>query len=199
MDEDFDLINEDELDDVVNDDIDGLHRDDPNNHSEAGMLTSPLFENDPNGGVTVTDIFGGKHHYMDMEQAQALTDFMSGLPVSTPIVTPSADITPDITPDEGHLPTDIHTPTDLSFYDDKLLDAQHRLDRALEDASQAKNGTELEDAMNRQRQAQNDIEYWKNCRSQAEYNQTVEHQKFDRIINDGNRALNDLHDILNKQ
>lgn len=195
MDENLDLINEDVFEDDVSDIIHGVHFDDFKIHVESPMLASPSFENDPNGGVIVTDIFGGKHHYMDMEQAQTLTDFMSGFPVNSQPVMPFADITSD----EGHLPTDIHTPVDLSFYDDKLLDANRRLDRALDDAAHAVNETDLEDAMNRQRQAKNDLDYWEGCRSRAEYNQTVEHQRCDRIINGCNSALNDFHDILNKQ
>lgn len=46
------------------------------------MNTSPIFENDPSGGVIVTDIFGGEHHFLNMEQAQTLTDFMSGFQLS---------------------------------------------------------------------------------------------------------------------
>lgn len=30
------------------------------------MNTSPIFENDPSGGVIVTDIFGGEHHFLNM-------------------------------------------------------------------------------------------------------------------------------------
>ena len=126
------------------------------------MNTSPIFENDPNGGVIVTDIFGGEHHYMNMEQAQTLTDFMSGLPIATNPTSVS-----DSPSNAGPLPTDIHTPNDLSFYDGKLQDAQHRLDQG--------------------------------CRSQADYNQTIEHLKSDKIINDCNDALNKLHDILHNK
>lgn len=42
----------------------------------------PTYETDEAGGVTVTDIFGGTHHYSSMEEANLLTDFMSGLPTS---------------------------------------------------------------------------------------------------------------------
>lgn len=158
------------------------------------MNTSPIFENDPNGGVIVTDIFGGEHHYMNMEQAQTLTDFMSGLPIATNPTSVS-----DSPSNAGPLPTDIHTPNDLSFYDGKLQDAQHRLDQALDDATHSTNASELEDALSRQKQAENDIEYWKGCRSQADYNQTIEHLKSDKIINDCNDALNKLHDILHNK
>lgn len=59
---------------------------------------------DPNewGGVTVTDMFGGKHHYSSMEQAMSSTDILSGLPSScfTPMPTinlnaPSEIISPE--------------------------------------------------------------------------------------------------------
>lgn len=68
------------------------------------MNTSPIFENDPSGGVIVTDIFGGEHHFLNMEQAQTLTDFMSGLPIVTNPT--SVSNSPS---NAGHLPTDIHT------------------------------------------------------------------------------------------
>lgn len=144
-----------------------------------------------NEGAVVTDIFGGEHHYMDIEQAQAQTDFMSGLPITTNPTSASV-----FSSNEEHLPTDIHTPNDLSFYDDKLQEAQHRLDKALDDATHSTNPNELEDALNRQKQAKNDIEYWNGCRSQADYNQTMEHLKSDKIINDCNKALNNLHNML---
>lgn len=190
--EDFDFINDEDLhlDDY---DFDAeSHLDDSTMQNAPSMGVSPTYENDPNGGVIVTDIFGGKHHYMDMEQAQTLTDFFSGLPIHTMDSTP----THDSCSNDEHLPTDIHTPNDLTFYDDKIEEAQRKLDDAIEDASRATNARELEDALERQRQAKNDIEYWNGCRSQAEYNQTIEHQRTDKIINDVNEALNNLHDVL---
>lgn len=190
--EDFDLINEDFSDDPTNgsDTVNGLF-DNPTKQYGQSIATSPSFEDDPNGGVIVTDIFGGRHHYMDKEQAEALTDFISGLPTHTSAPMSTAEDSSD-----GCLPTDFHTPTDLSFYDDKLADAQERMNKALEDASHTKNEAELKDAMSRQRQAENDIQYWESYRSQEEYNQTIQHQKSDRIINDCNDALNRLHNIL---
>lgn len=190
--EDFDFINDEDLhlDDY---DFDAeSHLDDSTIQNAPSMGVSPTYENDSNGGVIVTDIFGGKHHYMDMEQAQTLTDIFSGLPVHTMDSTPAHD---SCSSDE-HLPTDIHTPNDLTFYDDKIEEAQRHLDDAIEDASRATNDKELEDALERQRQAKNDIEYWNGCRSQAEYNQTIENQRTDKIINDVNEALNNLHDVL---
>lgn len=38
------------------------------------------YDSQPDGTVIVTDIFGGKHSYMSMEQAQANTDILSGMP-----------------------------------------------------------------------------------------------------------------------
>lgn len=43
------------------------------------MNSSPIYNETPYG-VTVTDIFGGQHHYNSMEDAQMLTDVLSGLP-----------------------------------------------------------------------------------------------------------------------
>lgn len=190
--EDFNLINDDDLHlEYYNCDVE-QHFNSPTMQNAPSMGVSPTYENDPNGGVIVTDIFGGKHHYMDMEQAQTLTDFFSGLPIHTSDTTPSFDGTSN----EGHLPTDIHTPNDLTFYDDKIEEAQSKLDDVIEDATKTTNARGLEDALERQRQARNDIEYWENCRSREDYNQTIEHQRCDKIINDINDALNNLHDIL---
>lgn len=195
MDEDFEILYDDDVIDFPDDlpQIEEIHQEE-NGQTTPTMNTSPIFENDPNGGVIVTDIFGGEHHYMNMEQAQTLTDFMSGLPIATNPTSVS-----DSPSNAGAFPTDIHTPNDLSFYDGKLQDAQHRLDQALDDATHSTNASELEDALNRQKQAENDIEYWKGCRSQADYNQTIEHLKSDKIINDCNDALNKLHDILHNK
>lgn len=192
MDEDFEILYDDDVIDFPDDlpQIEEIHQEE-NGQTTPTMNTSPIFKNDPNGGVIVTDIFGGEHHYMNMEQAQTLTDFMSGLPIATNPTSVS-----DSPSNAGAFPTDIHTPNDLSFYDSKLQDAQHRLDQALDDATHSTNASELEDALNRQKQAENDIEYWKGCRSQADYNQTIEHLKSDKIINGCNDALNKLHDIL---
>lgn len=195
MDEDFEILYDDDVIDFPDDlpQIEEIHQEE-NGQTTPTMNTSPIFENDPNGGVIVTDIFGGEHHYMNMEQAQTLTDFMSGLPIATNPTSVS-----DSPSNAGAFPTDIHTPNDLSFYDGKLQDAQHRLDQALDDATHSTNASELEDALSRQKQAENDIEYRKGCRSQADYNQTIEHLKSDKIINGCNDALNKLHDILHNK
>lgn len=195
MDEDFEILYDDDVIDFPDDlpEIEEIHQEE-NGQITPTMNTSPIFENDPNGGVIVTDIFGGEHHYMNMEQAQTLTDFMSGLPIATNPTSVS-----DSPSNAGAFPTDIHTPNDLSFYDGKLQDAQHRLDQALDDATHSTNASELEDALSRQKQAEKDIEYWKGCRSQADYNQTIEHLKSDKIINGCNDALNKLHDILHNK
>lgn len=195
MDEDFEILYDDDVIDFPDDlpEIEEIHQGE-NGQTTPTMNTSPIFENDPNGGVIVTDIFGGEHHYMNMEQAQTLTDFMSGLPIATNPTSVS-----DSPSNAGAFPTDIHTPNDLSFYDGKLQDAQHRLDQALDDATHSTNASELEDALSRQKRAENDIEYWKGCRSQADYNQTIEHLKSDKIINGCNDALNKLHDILHNK
>lgn len=193
--EDQDLINEDDLHLTDDDTNVEAHFDNLTIKNTSTIVVSPTYENDPNGGVIVTDIFGGKHHYIDMEQAQNLTDFFSGLPIQTMSTTPSHRSTPN----EGELPTDIHTPNDLTFYDNKIEEAQRSLDKALEDAARATDTRELEDALERQRQARNDIEYWSRCRSQADYNQTIEHQRSDKIINDINDALNNLHDVLHNK
>lgn len=195
MDEDFEILYDDDVIDFPDDlpEIEEIHQEE-NGQTTPTMNTSPIFENDPNGGVIVTDIFGGEHHYMNMEQAQTLTDFMSGLTIATNPTSVS-----DSPSNAGAFPTDIHTPNDLSFYDGKLQDAQHRLDQALDDATHSTNASELEDALSRQKQAEKDIEYWKGCRSQADYNQTIEHLKSDKIINGCNDALNKLHDILHNK
>lgn len=195
MDEDFEILYDDDVIDFPDDlpEIEEIHQEE-NGQITPTMNTSPIFENDPNGGVIVTDIFGGEHHYINMEQAQTLTDFMSGLPIATNPTSVS-----DSPSNAGAFPTDIHTPNDLSFYDGKLQDAQHRLDQALDDATHSTNASELEDALSRQKQAEKDIEYWKGCRSQADYNQTIEHLKSDKIINGCNDALNKLHDILHNK
>ena len=84
MDEDFEILYDDDVIDFPDDlpEIEEIHQGE-NGQTTPTMNTSPIFENDPNGGVIVTDIFGGEHHYMNMEQAQTLTDFMSGLPIAT--------------------------------------------------------------------------------------------------------------------
>lgn len=188
--ENFDLINDDLHIEDCNCDVE-QHFDSPTMQNTSSMGVSPTYENDSNGGVIVTDIFGEKHQYMDMEQVQTLTDFFSDLPIHTTDRTPSFDGTSN----ERYLPTDIHTPNDLTFYDDKIEEVQRKLDDAIEDVSKTTNARELEDALERQRQAKNDIEYWKNSRSREDYSQTIEHQMSDKIINDLNDALNNLNDI----
>ena len=75
MDEDFEILYDDDVIDFPDDlpEIEEIHQGE-NGQTTPTMNTSPIFENDPNGGVIVTDIFGGEHHYMNMEQAQTLTD-----------------------------------------------------------------------------------------------------------------------------
>lgn len=156
----------------------------------------PEYMDDPNGGVIVRDIFGEEHHYADMNQAQQLTDFMTGVPIVMFPSMPPANTSSTDSQQEGHLPTDIHTPVDLTYYDNRIKDAQQQLDKALEDAARAKDAKELEDALNRQTQARRSMSFWDTCRTQFKYNQTISNIKSDRIINDANDALNKLHDTL---
>ena len=158
----------------------------------------PSFIDDPNGGVIVRDIFGGEHHYSNMLEAQTLSDFFSGFPIhSSNNVSDGLSFTGDN--GGGHLPTDIHTETDLTFYNNKISDAQKKLDKAMEDALHSNDPNKIEDAMNRQRQAKHDIDYWNGIRSRESYNQTMQNLKHDNIINNINKSINDFHDVMNKK
>lgn len=68
MDEDYELLYDDDVigfpDDLL--EFEEIHQG-GNGQTTSTMNTSPMFENDPNGGVIVTDIFGGEHHYLNME------------------------------------------------------------------------------------------------------------------------------------
>jgi len=161
------------------------------NNLEIGKMS---FEDDPNGGVIVTDIFGGKHHYSDMDQAMCLTDVLSGMPIYSGISTSSTggescDHCPN-------LPTDVHTPVDLTFYDKELDDAQSKLDEAFRELENCNSVDDMDNAKRRIEDAKKDIEYWERCRRNSSYDQTINNIKSDKLTNDINRALNDLHNTL---
>lgn len=94
-------------------------------------------------------------------------------------------------------PTDIHTDVDVSFYDEKIEDSRKSLINASEDIVNAQSTDEIERAIEQGKQAQADIDYWNHCRTQSECNQTIDNIRTDQIINDCNKALNDLHNTLN--
>lgn len=94
-------------------------------------------------------------------------------------------------------PTDIHTNVDVSFYDEKIEDSQKKIIDASEDIVNAQSMDEIERAIEQSKQAQADIDYWNHCRTQSEYNQTIDNIRTDQIVNECNKALNDLHNTLN--
>jgi len=95
------------------------------------------------------------------------------------------------------LPTDIHTDVDVSFYDDKIDDARENLIDASKEIVNAETMDDINRAIEQGKQAQADIDYWEGCRAQSEYSQTIDNIRTDAIINDCNKALNDLHNTLN--
>lgn len=154
----------------------------------------PTFVLDPNGGVVVTDITGVKHHYDSIEQAQIMTDVMSGFPVSN--ISPGSFV-----PQSGcticpNYPTDVNTPVDLKYYDEKVADAQARLVNATKDIANSNDLDQLEDARRRAENAKNDIRYWEDCRNRSNYDQTIDNIKSDKIINDANKAQKELHNTI---
>lgn len=157
-------------------------------------IEHPSFDLDPNGGVVVTDITGTTHHYNTMEQAQRMTDVMSGFPVT--VLSPGSFVPQSGCTGCPNNPTDIHTPVDLKYYDEKVADAQARLVAATKDIENLNDFDQLEDARRRAENAKNDIRYWEDCRTQSSFDQTIDNIKSDKIINDANRAAKELHDTL---
>lgn len=94
-------------------------------------------------------------------------------------------------------PTDIHTDVDVSFYDEQIENSRNSFIDASEDLVNAQGIDEIERAIEQSKQAQADIDYWNHCRTQSEYDQTIDNIKTDQIINECNKALNDLHNTLN--
>ncbi len=71
--EDFDMFED-------FDDLQGLEESD-NFDTNFEFVPTPIsYDANEFGGVTVTDMFGQKHHYSSMEQAMQQTDMLSGLP-----------------------------------------------------------------------------------------------------------------------
>lgn len=153
-------------------------------------------EADPNGGVIVTDIIGGKHHFVDMDQAMRLTDIMSGFPISdfnTNPVTPTENSTSHHCP---NYPTDVHTPVNLTFYDNEIDKAHSKLIEAEKEIANSDDPDKVKDAIRKAEDAKSSIRYWEDCRRTEDYNQTIDNIKSDKITNDVNKALNDLHETL---
>jgi len=95
------------------------------------------------------------------------------------------------------LPTDIHTDVDVSFYDDKIDDARESLIDASKGIVNAQTMDDINRAIEQGKQAQADIDYWEDCRTKSECNQTIDNIRTDAIINSCNKAFNDLHNTLN--
>ena len=144
-------------------------------------------------GVVVTDIFGGQHTFPTMEMANNCVDMFSGLPTHYDTNIPS---TPSSA--SSPLPTNIHTPIDVSGFDSKIDDHTNKLTNAMNDLSHARNAQEAADASKAIDQAKRDIEFWKNQRAQSAAEQTVRNFKTDALINEGNKAINEFNDIMKK-
>lgn len=145
-------------------------------------------ESDPKGGVVVTDIAGGQHHYADMEQAMRLSDVMSGFPVTNFSCMPTMS--------QSGNTTEVHTSTNLSFYNQKLVDAQSQLDDARRKIANCNDENELQMAIRQAEEARLSLRYWEDCRTLERYNQTMNNLRSDRLINDANKAQSDLHNTL---
>ena len=178
----------------------------------AGIESPPLFDDIPsvipaddavmqqntprdvsNGnGVTVTDVFGGQHHYASQEMANDCTDFFSGLPCSgtTPIHMGNLS-SPD-------LPTDVHTPVDTSFYDDQITASAKRLEQATRDMNDTYSAAETSEARRAMEQAQKDIDYWNNYKATVAVNQGINNIQHDMLANELNKSLNDFNDVIGK-
>lgn len=85
------------------------------------------YNTQPDGTVIVTDIFGGQHHYMSMEQASACTDFVSGMPSNQFSSMPSASTTSNT--NDNYNPRDDYSarPFEDSKHDQIVFDEQKRL------------------------------------------------------------------------
>lgn len=94
-------------------------------------------------------------------------------------------------------PTDQHSCVDVSFYDERINDAHKSLVDASQDIVNAQSMDDINRAIEYSKQAQADIDYWNHCRTQSECSQTIDNIRTDQIINDCNKALNDLHNTLN--
>ena len=81
--ENFDLINDDLHIEDCNCDVE-QHFDSPTMQNTSSMGVSPTYENDSNGGVIVTDIFG--------ENLSGISTFAT-IPIITPIIKPKRAIT----------------------------------------------------------------------------------------------------------
>lgn len=68
--------NDNDIDDLSDFDMNSLHADSGLEHHDH-----PEYTQDINGGVIVTDIIGGQHHYSSMEEAQMMSDAFSGFPI----------------------------------------------------------------------------------------------------------------------
>lgn len=173
----------------------GVHSDYPISEMQSFEPGKISFDTDPCGGVIVTDIFGGKHHYSDMDQAVYLTDALSGMPIrgSHSSISTSHNDGQSCCP---NLPTDVHTPVDLTFYDNKLEEARTKLEEANRVIENSTDIDAIENARRQANDARNDINYWERCRTNSNYDQAMQNIKDDKMTNDINRAMNDLHDTL---
>ena len=129
-------------------------------------------------------------------------DFISNLENNPPLVDylTSPDISSKNICDVGSCPdypTDVKTPVDVSLWDKEIDDARSDFEQATRDAADAGDDIDkLEDAIARQKKSQSDIEFWEKDKLRETLNQTIDHARTDKIINDCNEAANKFHESL---
>jgi len=112
------------------------------NNPNFQSLPHPTFVQDiDNGGVIVTDIFGGQHHYTSMEQANICTDVMSGMPTS------NFQSNPISMPNNENDTSDVDNRSVERIKLDRSEELEHERDSAVEKYHNAINRNDYEEAL----------------------------------------------------
>lgn len=157
-----------------------------------------------NGSVVVRDMFGMEHSWGSMDMAMYNTDIMSGLPCSSfsqMPVTGGSSSGSSGSSNWSPYPTDVHTDTNLGFYDDKIDQARKDYLDYTEKFTEASKNNDLDKMdyyQSKAREAQSSDSYWSGCRAMEEYDQKVANIRQDALTNGMNKAMNDLHNAIYK-
>lgn len=122
------------------DDLRAMNEEIVNNDSFQSNM-APKYENNlNNGGVIVTDIFGGKHHYVSMEEANNSVDIMSGLQMNIPSMQSSLSNN-----EHESTPSDMQSLAQMKL--DRSEELEHERDIAVEKYHEVMRCDDLDEAL----------------------------------------------------
>lgn len=95
-----------------------------------------------------------------------------------------------------HLPTNIDSEPDMSYYDGNIDNYSKKLEQATEDVVKADSPEKLDEAIKRQKEMKDHLNYWKDAWDSTYNEEKLSHIHSDYIINMANHSSNSLKDCI---